>query len=107
MAAILNQEKLKPSGGVAAPVERTTRWSSRAKLNIYFGNGAEFEHITFYQPIWDEPGDYYFTLDHSLRVPVVSGLSLVVRHEYRFDRTPAPRVKVDDSFLSVSFRFTF
>jgi hypothetical protein len=107
LATILNQEKFKPDGGLAPPTERNTRWSGRAKFNLYFGEGAEFEHITFFQPVWNEFGDYYLILDNSLRVPVFSGLSLVLQHEFRYDTTPVAGVKKSDSFLSVSFRLTF
>lgn len=107
LASIFNYEDFDGSGTTVVETEKTARWSARVKFNLYFGQGAEYEFITFYQPVWDELDDYYLNLDTSLRVPVVAGLSLVVRYELRHDQTPAPGVKEDDSFVTMSFRYVF
>jgi len=107
LASIFNYEDLDASGATVVETEKTIRWSARVKLNLYFGDGAEFEFITFHQPVWNELTDYYLNVDTSLRVPVVAGLSLVARYEFRHDETPPSGVRQDDNFVNVSFRYIF
>lgn len=107
LASIFNYEDFDGSGATVVETEKTARWSGRVKFNLYFGKGAEYEFITFYQPVWDELDDYYLNVDNSLRIPVVAGLSLVVRYEFRHDETPAPGVKENDNFVTMSFRYVF
>jgi hypothetical protein len=107
LATIFNYEDLEPSGTTVLEAEKGMRWSARFKLNLYFGEGAEYEFIVFHQPVWNDFSDYYFNADTSLRVPVTGGLSLVLRYEFRHDETPAEGVKKDDGFLNVSLRFEF
>lgn len=107
LATIFNYEDLEATGTTVLEAEKAVRLSARIKLNLYFGEGAEYEFIVFHQPVWNDFSDYYLNADTSLRVPLTGGLSLVVRYEFRHDETPAEGIKKDDGFLNVSLRFVF
>ncbi len=107
-AAIFNYENFKAAEGQAPPpTERTVRWSTRYKLNLDLGAGATIEHITFYQPVWDMPDDFYLSMSNTFQTELGGGLSLLVKHEYQHDESPPEGVVEDDQFLSVGFRFVF
>lgn len=107
LASIFNYENLEETGATILEAEKAVRFSARVKLNLYFGEGAEYEFIVFHQPIWNDLSDYYLNADTSLRVPVAGGLSMVLRYEFRHDQTPAEGIKKDDGFLTVSLRYVF
>lgn len=107
LASIFNYEDLETTETTVLEAEKAIRLSARIKLNLYFGEGAEYEFIAFHQPIWNELSDYYLNVDTSVKVPLTGGLSLVVRYEFRHDETPAEGVEKDDGFLNVSLRYVF
>ncbi len=107
-AAIFNYEDFKVADGQdPPPTERTVRWSTRYKLNLDLGAGTTIEHITFYQPVWDVPDDFYLSVANTFQSEVAGGLSLVVKHEYQHDDSPPEGIEKDDQFLSVGFRYVF
>ena len=107
LASIFDYENLKADETTLVEVEKTLRWSARAKVNLYFGDGAEYELVVFHQPVWDDLSDYYFNIDTSLKVPLAAGLSMVARYQFRHDETPAPGVAQDDRFIDLSLRYVF
>jgi hypothetical protein len=82
------------------------RFSWRSKVDHAFPGGrASFQQISFYQPVWNEWGDYIFIAQTSLRAQIVGSLSMQVAHEFIHDETPVSGVGQDDWKLNVSFRY--
>lgn len=108
VAAIFNYEDFEVTDGRdAPPSERTVRWSARYKLNLDLGSGTTIEHFTFYQPVWNVPGDFYLIMANTIQTEILGGLSLVAKHEFQRDESPPEEVVKNDQFLSVGFRYVF
>lgn len=107
-AAVYNYEDLDvPAGAPPVEAESTMRWSSRFKFDYAFDERSTFQHVVFYQPIWDSFGDYYAIVTNTLVVGVRGGFSLTVSHELNHDETPAEGIVRNDSYLAFGFRYVF
>lgn len=87
--------------------ESLARWSVRSKLEKKLSAGASFEHVAFYQPVWDRTSDYVLDVTHSVTTQVLRNLSLALEHQYLRDSTPQPGVGNDDQRFSVLLKVTF
>lgn len=91
-------------GSGSAESEGQFRWSLRLKGEKAFGNGASFEHVTFYQPVYDSFSDYVIEITNSISTSLLGDLSLAVEHLYLRDSAPPPGATPDDQKYSVLFR---
>jgi hypothetical protein len=89
------------------PAEHSARWSLRARGRKRFGEGSEFQHTTFYQPVWNRAGDFVATAATTVSTSLLGDLTLAVEHEYVHDATPPPDIERDDHRMSVVFRYVF
>lgn len=87
--------------------ESQIRWSARLKGERSFGDGATYEHVTFYQPVVDDFGDYVIEITNSVTTTLIGNLSLAVEHLYLRDSAPPPGAAADDQKYSVLFRLAF
>ena len=76
--------------------ESQIRWSARLKGERSFGDGATYEHVTFYQPVVDDFGDYVIEITNSVTTTLIGNLSLAVEHLYLRDSAPPPGAAADD-----------
>lgn len=107
-AAIAEYENYRLEAGSAVDESNTVaRWSGRLKFGHTFGSGATYEHVTFWQPRMDRPGDYLVDITNALATRLVSNLSLVVSHAYLHDSVPPPGAQRDDTQYSVLLRVSF
>lgn len=94
-------------GSAGAESESLARWSFRTKLERKLSASASFEHLAFFQPVWDDGGDYQLDVTHSIATQVLGNLSLALEHQYLRDSTPQPGVARDDQRFSVLLKMTF
>jgi hypothetical protein len=104
-AGIFDHQNVAPSEDAGAATSETKlRWSFRLKGERRFASGATFEHVTFYQPVWDEFGDYVLEITNTLSTSLRESLSLAVEHVYLRDAVPPPGAARDDQKYSVLLR---
>jgi hypothetical protein len=94
-------------GSTEPEIEKVARWSFRTKLEKKLSDGAAFEQIAFYQPVWNRAGDYVLDITNSVTTKVLGKLSLGVEHQYLRDSTPQPGVGSDDQKFSVILKVAF
>lgn len=94
---------VQPGSGDAVS-EGLVRWSLRFKADRTLGEGTELEHVTFFQPVVDDFGDYVVEITNSLSTEILDNLSLAVEHLYLRDSFPPPGASRDDQKFSVLFR---
>jgi hypothetical protein len=105
LAAIWSSEHFTEEPDGNRPKERDeARWSWRSKINKQFGAAVSLEQVTFFQPVWDQWSDHIVVAQTSLQSRVAGRVSVVIRHEYLHDETPAEGVMRDDWNLTVGFR---
>ncbi len=105
IAAVIDHENydLAP-GSTAEEIISVGRWSWRVKYDQDFGEGATFQHVTFWQPRMSEFGDYIVDVSNSLSSPLLSNLSIVITHSYIHEEIPPPGAVRDDQRLGVVLR---
>ena len=83
------------------------RWSLRVKGGTQLPAGATLSHTTFFQPSWDQMGDYLLRSESGLRARITSNLALSVIYE--FDRTSLPPAGVspENRILKTGFIIEF
>lgn len=107
-AGIGTTERFTAVEGLETPEDRNqVRVSWRTRFEHELREGAAFDQIFFYQPVWDVWSDYLFVAQTSLRTTLVGNLSLVVSHEFTHDETPAETVAKDDWTFNLGLRYEF
>ncbi len=91
----------------AAPSESLARWSVRSKLERRLSATASFEHVAFWQPVWDDAGDYLLDVTHSLSTRLQSRFTLALEHQFLRDASPPPGVETSDQRFSVVLKMAF
>ncbi|MEJ2502557.1 MAG: DUF481 domain-containing protein [Gemmatimonadota bacterium] len=89
------------AGVPGAGISQTARWSWRGRARFDFGDGRRLEHTVFYQPAWDDFGDYLLEAVASARWALNTHLAFTTTLRYDRDSTPPPEVVADDWSLSV------
>lgn len=105
LAAILDYERFRvdPSDPTP-PTSSVSRLSTRLKYDHTLGSGAEFHHVTFWQPRFSTFSDYLVDVSNAISTPLTSRLSLVVTHSFVHDAVPPPGAVRDDQRLGVVIR---
>jgi hypothetical protein len=70
----------------------STRFNLRLVANPTLKKGITAEHITQFEPVADDFGNYLFTSRTALRVLLTGSLALQTSYQFSFDATPAPGV---------------
>jgi hypothetical protein len=71
----------------------STRLNLRLVANPTLKKGITAEHVTQFEPVADDLGNYLFTSRTALRVMLTGGLALQTSYQFSFDATPAPGVE--------------
>ncbi len=82
-------------------VSQTARWSWRGRGRREFGSGRRLEQVVYYQPEWDDYGDYLLESRTTGRWSLTESLAFTTTFLYERDSTPAPDVGPDDWSLAV------
>lgn len=88
----------------AAPVNRA-RWSLRVRGFRALNDALRVEHLSFYQPVWDQAGDYLFSSRSSARLQLTTALAFGISYLFERDSTPPPEVEPDDHVFQVDANF--
>ena len=108
VAGLLDYRDFRLDPGATGPeTESLGRWSVRSKLEMQISEGAKFEQATFYQPVWNDVGDYILDMTTSVTTALLGSLSLSVEHQYLRDSNPQPGVGPDDQKFSVLLKMEF
>lgn len=83
----------------ARPSRNSARWSLRFQGRRDLNSAMELDQTTFYQPIWDQPGDYLFHAETSLDVKMTESVALRLSHTYDRNSTPPQGVGKDDTLV--------
>lgn len=94
-------------GSTDPGVEKKARWSARHKVERKLSQGATFEQVIFYQPVWNKAADYVLDMTNSVTTKMLGKLSLGLEHQYLHDATPQPGVRPDDQKWSVILKMSF
>jgi hypothetical protein len=86
---------------LADGISQTALWSWRGRARKEFGEGRRFEQVMFYQPEWDDAGDYMLESQTSGRWSLTRSLAFTTTFLYERDSTPAQGVAADDWSLAV------
>lgn len=83
------------------------RWSLRVRGGREIGDGVSVQHLTFYQPVWDQVADYLLRSETGIKALLTERLALSV--EYQFNRTARPPsgVEPDDRLLKTGLIINF
>ena len=100
-AVLYSYENLEVIESLGNGVSETARWSWRGRARRQFGEGRRLEQIVFYQPEWDEFGDYLLESHTSGRWSLTRSLAFFTTFIYERDSTPAPEVGPEDWSLAV------
>lgn len=107
-AALFDYQDFQVATGSAGPrTEEGARWSFRTKVEKKVSASTSLEHVAFFQPVWNDMGDYVFDVTHSLTTQMLGSLSLAIEHQYLHDATPPPDVGRDDQRFAVVLKLTF
>lgn len=107
VAGLYNYENY--ARGRSAPIRsrQEPRMSWRLRGAQPLGKDADVGHTTFFQPVWDRPGDYDIEAKTTASAMLREGVFLSVEHVYRNDSTPVEGVLREDQWLTVGLRFKF
>lgn len=94
-------------GATGPESESLGRWSMRSKLEKKLSESAKFDQVVFFQPVWNDFGDYILDMTNTVTTALLGRLSLSVEHQYLRDATPQPGVRPDDQKLSVLLKMEF
>jgi putative salt-induced outer membrane protein YdiY len=82
-----------------APARSNARWSFRAKGHRVLTSGVRFDHVTFFQPIWDEADDYNIDTNTKATVLLTERVGVTFSYTFRRDATPPPDVEHNDQII--------
>jgi hypothetical protein len=86
---------------IDAPLDsrQSARWSWRFKGGRNLGERVQVENISFYQPVWNRPGEYQMTIESAVRVPMSQRISMSLSHSYDRDSVAPEGVRRDDHLV--------
>ncbi len=100
-AVLYSYEQLEVTEPGEDGLDRTARWSWRARARHQFREGTRLEQVFFYQPAWDRANDYLIEAQTAGRLALTSKLAVTGNVLYQRDSTPAPDVEPDDLSISI------
>lgn len=100
-AVLYSYENLEVEALEEDGVSETARWSWRGRARRDFTEGRRFEQVVYYQPEWDDYGDYLLEARTTGRWSLTESLAFTTTFLYERDSTPAPSVGPDDWSLAV------
>jgi putative salt-induced outer membrane protein YdiY len=75
------------------------RWSLRAKGHRVLTSGVRFDHVSFFQPVWDEADDYNIDTNTKATVLLTERVGVTFSYTFRRDSTPPPDVEHNDQII--------
>lgn len=100
-ALLYSYENLEVADSIDDDVTHAGRWSWRGRARKELGEGRRVEQVVFYQPVWDDPGDYLIESRSSGRWALNQILAFTTAFLYERNSTPAPDVEADNWSLEV------
>lgn len=88
-------------------LNQTARWSWRVKVERKLATAIRLRHVTYYQPVWGQPGDYLLSTVTSMDSPVMPHVALAMSYDFERDATPPDGVRRDDQVVNVGLKFAF
>lgn len=83
------------------PTRSDGRFSWRFKGGHQLGEEVRVQNVSFYQPVWDAPGDYLVQSESVLSVQVFSMLAVAGSYVYQRDSTPPADVLPEDHHVKL------
>lgn len=100
-ALLYSYENIRVDEPLGARVKHNARWSWRSRARKQIGDGRRVEHVIFFQPVWDQLGDYLLESETSARWSLTRTLAFTTTLLYERDSTPAEGVGANDWSLAV------
>lgn len=100
-AVLYSYENLEVADSLGDGISREALLSWRARGRRALSEGSRVEQVVFYQPAWNDLGDYRIESRTSGRVALSERLAFTATAIYERDSTPAPEVEPDDWSLAV------
>jgi hypothetical protein len=108
LALLYEHERRIPSLEEPAPADRKlARWSLRVRGRRPLGAGATLQHVTFWQPAFEEMADYLLRSETGARVMLTRTLAFTTAYELRRTALPPIGVHPDDRLLRVGLLVEF
>lgn len=98
LAALHNREVFRIPN---EPVVTDGRLNWRFKGAHEVREGVRVENVSFYQPVWNEAGDYIMQSESILAAQVLSMLAMTASYVYQRDSTPPADVESDDHHVKL------
>ncbi len=96
-------------GSVRLAAERAhhARWSVRGRFRYDLRENVTLNHMTFYQPVWDEMANYLLRSDTGLKVLLTERLALSVEYQIQRESQPPNDVAPNDLLLTTGLIIDF
>jgi putative salt-induced outer membrane protein YdiY len=99
-AALHDYENFRNRTGLEPLAPRSNaRWSFRAKGHRELAHGIRFDHVTFFQPLWDQADDYNIDTNSKATVLLTERVGITFSYTFRRDSTPPPDVEHNDQII--------
>lgn len=108
LALLYSVEDLRPSTADPDPLDRSiARWSFRLQAAQVLTETLRLQHVSSYEPVWDDMADYLLRAETGARVVLTERLALSVT--YALDRTARPPegVEPNDRLLKTGLIIDF
>lgn len=83
------------------------RWSLRSRFRYGLTENVTLNHMTFYQPVWDEMANYLLRSDTGLKVLLTERLALSVEYQIQRESRPPTDVAPNDLLLTTGLIIDF
>lgn len=94
------QDPFPDDGGLA-------RWSLRVRGSRELGSSVTLQHVTFYQPAWDQVADYLLRSETEAKVLLTERLALSVAYQINRTAIPPEGVQPDDRLFKTGLIIDF
>lgn len=100
-AAVLHDYEnfTEPVGDDLLTTRKRARWSMRAKGHRLWESGVRFEHVSYFQPVFDQAADYNVDSTTKLTFFLTERIGVNVSYTLRRDSTPPPGIEHNDQIL--------
>ncbi len=95
------------SDRLAAERAHHARWSMRGRFRYGLRENVTLNHMTFYQPVWDEMANYLLRSDTGLKVLLTERLALSVEYQIQRESRPPTDVAPNDLLLTTGLIIDF
>ena len=94
---------------VTQELTHNARWRWVGEGSYKLGEVMDAEHRTYWEPVWDQGGDYLMEIQNTVQFHVNSHLTFRVAHVFQRDSSPPADVQENDSLLTLGmgYRTTF